>query len=94
MGPIPMFEQINTLPRPQHRHARNDRNADRDRHQGRLDMRWHVVRPLVSVREIGHRGMRCRRHETREELFEVRLHLRVGVLLDQERTGGVLNKVR
>ena len=38
--------------------------------------------------------MRGRRHQPREERFEVRLHFGVGVLLDQERTGRVLNKER
>ena len=94
MGPIPMLKQINPLPRTQHRHACDNWNADRDRHQGRLDMRRHVVGALIGMRKVRHRRMSCRRHQTREERFEVRLHFGVGVLLDQERTGGVLNKER
>ncbi len=89
-----MFKQINPLPRSQHRHTRNDRDTDRDRHQGRLDMCRHVVGALIGMREIRHRRMSCRRDQPREERFEVRLHFGVGVLLDQERTGGVLNKQR
>ncbi len=50
----PMFEKVNSLPRSEPQAALNDRNGQAYGHHGRLDMRGHVVRTLVSMPQIRH----------------------------------------
>jgi hypothetical protein len=82
--PPPVLEQIDPLPGPQRRPPAHHRNAQLHRRQRRADVARHVVRPLVIVPIPG-----PLRRDLLEEVGEVGPHLRGGVLLDQQRGGGV-----
>ena len=75
MRAVPMFEKVNSLPGSQLHLTVHNRNRQMCGHHRRLDMGGHVIRPLVRVGQIGHRGISGRRHETRKEVLQVCLHL-------------------
>src|SRR3989338_4501591 len=87
MAEGPVFIQENTLPHPQIRKAVSDRDGKRGRGQGRSNMGRHAVRPLGSGRE----EPVSRRAQPVEEPLQVAKDLRVGVLLNEKRGGGMLN---
>ena len=57
-------------------------------------MRWHIIRPLVSMCQIRHRRITCRGHKAAEKVGEVGFYLGVGVFLNEEGTGRVAHKQR
>lgn len=83
-----MLAEVDALPRaqvePPVRHRDGQAGADQDR----LDVGRHVVRPFVGVGIVG-RVVGRQRAEVR---LQVGAHLRVGVLHDRQRGGGVLNE--
>ena len=80
-----MFPQINALPRAQREASAAQRQAQIHRRQRGADMRGHVIRALAGV---GKQRIAVR-HETLEKAFEIPAHVRVGVLLDEQRSRGV-----
>ena len=46
------------------------------------------------MREVRHRRIGGRRHQPVKEVLHIRLHLRVGVFLDQQAARGVLHEQR
>ncbi len=87
-----MFEHVKTLPRAQHHLAIRHRDRQGNGHHSCLDMRRHIVRAFVCVPQVGHGWVIRGRDQTREERLQIRLNLRVGVFLDQQRTGRVAHK--
>jgi len=87
-----MFEQINALPLAQREPAGHDRNGKRHRRQRRLDVRRHVVRAFVVVRDPAHRGIVGAGHEPAEKLLQVTPYIRVCIFLHAQRTGSVLDE--
>lgn len=83
-----VFEQVETLPRAEGHMAVNDRNRERCMRQGRADVRRHVVGPFERVPIV----FRVFGDQAFEEIAQVERHVGVGILLDDERTGSVLNK--
>ena len=80
-----MLEQVNPLPRPQHRSALG--NGDRERHirQRTPYVRRHVVRPLGGVAV----ERRVFRYQPFEESVQVMNHIGIGVFLDGQRRRSV-----
>lgn len=91
---VTMLEQIDALPRPQRQTPLCYRNGQRHGHHRRFDVGGHVIWAFVCVGQIGHRRVRRGGNQTPEKCVQIGLHLRVGVLLDQQRTGCVLHKQR
>src|SRR5207248_1385695 len=84
MGGSAVLEQINALPRAEHRLASLHRNAELCLGQCRLDMRRHVIGSLILMPVAG-----ILRRQTLEEGFEVGADIWIGILLYQQRGGGV-----
>ena len=80
-----MLEEVDALPRAEREAPGAHGNSEGGLGERCLDVRRHVVGPLGAVDEeriaLG--------HESLEEGEEVALHVGVGVLLDEERGGGV-----
>ncbi len=74
-----MLVEIDPLPRAQGRPRFDDRDRERGRGQCRAHVGWHVVGPLGDMTKDGI----AVRNEPAKEPFQIRLDLRVGVLLDQ-----------
>ena len=92
MRAVPMFEKVNSLPGSQLHLTVHNKNRQMCGHHRRLDMGGHVIRPLVRVGQIGHRGISGRRHETRKEVLQVCLHLWISVFLDKQTARRVLDE--
>jgi hypothetical protein len=67
-----------------------NRDAQIDRRERRPDVRGHVIVAFDRM----HEQRIAVAHEAREESFEIAPHVRVGVLLDQQRGGRVLQVQR
>ncbi|CAH2599323.1 protein of unknown function [Rhodovastum atsumiense] len=80
-----MFPEIDALPRAKHQFPLDNGNRKLGLGQGGADMGRHVVRPLnvmhVASTPVG--------GETGEEAFEIGAHVGIGILLHQQRAGGV-----
>ncbi len=74
-----MLVEIDPLPRAQGRPPCHDRQRERGRGQRRTYVGRHVVRPFRGMAKDGI----AVRNEPAKEPFQIRLDLRVGVLLDQ-----------
>ncbi len=74
-----MLVEIDPLPRAQGRPPVDDRERERGRGQRRAYVGRHVVRPLGGMTKDGI----AVRNEPAQEPFQIRLDLRVRVLLDQ-----------
>lgn len=85
MWPVAMFDQIDPLPRSQSHPTAGHRNLQIDRQMRRLDMGRHVIGTFGPMPQIGHRRVVGPRHETGQPRHQVALHIRVGVLLNQQR---------
>ena len=85
-----MFEQKDALPRTKLHFPRDDRHRLARVCQYHPDMRWHIVAPFRTVREVaGVFG-----HNPVEELFEIVARGRIGIFHDYNAATGVLNKHR
>lgn len=91
---IPMFEKVNSLPCSERQTAILDRNVQADRQHRRLDMGRHIVRTFVCVGQVGHVRVGGGRHEAREKVLQIGLNFGVGVFLNEERGGCVLDEQR
>lgn len=89
MRHIPVLKKVNRLPRAEDWRAIGDRDGQRRLRQCSADMARHVVRPLRCVPVIG-----IPRRQSRKGVFEILEHIRIGILLNQERGGCVLNEHR
>jgi hypothetical protein len=58
--------------------------------QRRLDVGGHVIRPFGAVFQITHGRIVRGRHEAAEEGLQICLHVGIGILLHEKRTGCVL----
>ena len=85
--PRTVFEQIETLPCAQHHRTVRHWNAQTRLRQGGLYVSWHVIRPLRCVPQPAHAGVVARWYQAVKEIVQIHLNIRVGVLLDQQRTG-------
>lgn len=89
MRRIPVLKQVNRLPSAEDWRAVGDRDRQRRLRQCSTDMARHIVRPLRSVPVIG-----ISRRQSRKGVVEILEHIRIGILLNQERGGCVLNEQR
>src|ERR1700693_2545770 len=89
MGLVAVLEKIDGLPGAEHECALFDRYRQRALAERRPDMGWHVVRSFARVTVISIAW--C---ETIEGIHKIAQHVRVGVLLDQQRGGGVRDEKR
>jgi len=87
-----MFEKENSLPYSKRWRPINDGYVQADRQHRRLDMGRHVIRTLICVGQIGHFGVGRGRHQAVEKVFQIGLHFRVGVFLNEKRCRSVLDK--
>ena len=83
-----MLPEVDALPGPEAQPALLDRHAQMDRRQGRSHMRRHVI---VAFDRMDKQWITIG-NQAREEGFEVAPHIRVGVLLNHERRGCVLEQ--
>lgn len=84
MWPVAMLKQVNSLPRPKRQLTIRDRDRQAYGHHRGFDMRWHIVRSLVGMGQIGHARVRGGWNQPLEKRRQIRLNLRIGVLLDQQ----------
>src|SRR5687768_13479332 len=82
MRPGAVLEEVKPLPGSQQGRSAADRYSERGLRQRGLDVRRHVVWPLGGMHDPVH----ALRNELAEEGVEVGPHVRIGVLLDQQRT--------
>ena len=90
MRHVPVFPKINALPRAEREVASAKRDTEIHGRKRGADVRRHVVRAFAGVLE----ERVAIRHEAFEETFEIGAHIRVGILLNQERGRGVLQMQR
>src|SRR5689334_13297756 len=88
--PGAMLEDVYGLPGAERQASRLHGYGNLRRGEGGADVARHVVGPLGHVPV----ALRILRHEPAEEVAEVAQHVRVGVLLDGERRGRVLDEHR
>jgi hypothetical protein len=81
MRGLTMFPQVNALPRAERQPPAAQRQAEVHGRECGADVRWHVVRAFEGMSEqriaVG--------HEALEKAFEIGAHVRVGVLLNEQR---------
>ena len=94
MSAIAVLEEIDTLPAAERRARIRDGNRQRDSGERSLDVRGHVFGTLGIVRDPAHRRRIGRRDQSAKELFQIPAHGRVGILLNAQRTGRMLNEQR
>ena len=85
-----MLEYVQSLPRSKSHATGNDGNRQARLRQRRPDMRRHVVRSLRRMPEI----FAFFRDELFKEVTHIQRHIRICVLLNDQRTGSVLNESR
>jgi len=85
-----MLVEIDPLPRAQGRPPFDDRERERGRGQRRAYVGRHIVGPFRGMTKDGV----AVRNEPAQEPLQIRLDLRVGVLLDQQRGGCVTHVQR
>ena len=85
-----MLKQVNALPYTEGGPAIGYGNRQRHRRQSRFDVSGHIIWAFGSVDDPALRGVIGWRHETREKLCHIALHVRVCIFLDEERAGRVL----
>src|SRR3989442_883661 len=90
MRMMAVFPEVNPLPRAQRQLATLERNAEIHRGKRRAHMSWHVVLAFSGMPE-NWVAIRC---EPRKQTFEVVLHFGIGILLNQQRRGRVLQMER
>ena len=83
-----MFAEVDPLPGPEVETPVRDGNRETAAKERGLDMRGHIVGPFNVVREIG--GVFG--GELIEVALQIRPDRRIGVLVDCQGRGGVLNK--
>ena len=82
-----MLGEIETLPSAEPKFLANHRDVERYAGEHRLDVSRHIVRPFNIVHPAGIGG--C---EPLERGDKIALHIRIGVLLDDERRRRVAQK--
>lgn len=85
-----MLVEINALPRAEHQSSALNRNAQRRGRECGAHVRGHVVRAFARVPK----QRIAVRHEALKKSFEIALHFGIGVLLNEQRSRGVLHKKR
>jgi hypothetical protein len=85
-----VLPKIKALPRAKHQRSLCKWNRDVDRRERGPNVRRHVIFTFGRMLENAIAVW----HETREEALEIAPHFRVGVLLDDERSRGVLHVQR
>jgi hypothetical protein len=81
-----MFPQINSLPRSEREPSGAQRNTQIHRRQRGADVRGHVV---IAFRRVDEQRIAVR-HEPFEKCLKIAPHVRVGIFLDEQRSGRVL----
>ena len=88
MGTCPVFPQENALPGSQGQPALRDRNRQIGGRKGTPNMGRHVIWSFIYMSiervTIG--------HQAPKECLEIGLHVRVGIFLNQQRCGCVVNE--
>ena len=85
---IAVLPEINALPRPESESTAKHRNVEADVGQDAFDMRRHVVRPLVRVPKVGF----VFRYEAVEKGFQIFARRGIGVLVDDQARGSMLQE--
>src|SRR5437867_5929897 len=88
MRRAPMFEYVNALPSSKRQPPIDEWNRNLGLRKRSANMRGHVV---CSLRIVPIERLIIRR-QARQERVEIRQHIRVGVLLDQQRGRGMANE--
>ena len=90
MGVRPVLKNVQPLPHPQRQPARNHRNREARMGQRGAYMRSHVIGTLHGMPEC----FALFRDQPLEEVPKVKRDVRIGVFLNHQRAGGVLNENR
>ena len=85
-----MLPNVDALPGPENELAARDRDAEVDGRQRSADVRGHIV---ITFRRVDEHRVAVG-HEMLEKGFEVAAHVRIGILLNEERRGSVLQVER
>src|SRR5690606_6739582 len=85
---IPVFTKVNPLPGAQCQLAVGDRNGERRADDHALYMGGGVVRPFEGVLVV----IGVLRHHDIEVPFQITAYVRIGVFIDRQGSGGVLNE--
>lgn len=85
-----MFPKVDALPGAQRQPAMSNRDGEIYRGEGCSDVRRHILVALGSVDE----EWITVRHQAGKESLQVPAHVRVGILLNQQRGGSVLDVER
>ena len=90
MRMMAMFPEVNALPRAQRQLAPLERNAEIHRGQRRAHVSWHVVFAFSGMPE----NWIAIRREPRKQALQVALYFGIGILLNEQRRGRVLQVER
>ena len=83
-----MFEHVQVLPGTQRHSSADHRNGKTRLRERGTDVRGHII---VALRRVPIPGISLRR-EPFKEIAQIEYNVRVGILLNQQRCGGVLNE--
>jgi len=86
----PKFAVVNPLPRARVQPSIRNRHTDTSSHQTALDMSRHVIQPLV-IMSVQHTLLILRR-KTVQRISHVGAHSRIGILVERETAGSVLDE--
>ena len=90
MRMMAVFPEVNPLPRPQRQLAPLERNAEIHRGKRRAHVSWHVVFAFSGMPE----NWIAIRREPRKQALQVALYFGIGILLNEQRRGRVLQVER
>jgi hypothetical protein len=85
-----MLKHVQPLPRPQRHASFYNRDRQTRLRKRRPDMRRHIVRPLRPVPVM----FAALRRQPLEKIAQIERYIRIGVFLNNQRTGSMLRKQR
>lgn len=86
----PELAVVNSLPRSRVEPSVRNRHTNTGTHQTALNVRRHIVQTLIVVPV--HRSLRVLRRNAVQRISHILAHSRIGVLVQAERAGSVLNE--
>ena len=90
LAPVTMFKKVNALPGSQRQPASKNRDRQIRRRQGRAHMGGHIV---VTFGRVDKKPVAIR-NQAAEKSLQIAPDIRVRILLDEERSGGVAQMQR
>jgi len=94
MRGVAMLPEKDALPGAERQPTVADRDRQADGKMRRLDMGGHVVRAFGAVAQIGHVGRIGAGDQPVDPRQQIPAHVRIGVFLNDQRTGGVAHEQR